>query len=48
MSQTQLIFEKQWLHALLLAVFLVGLVRVGRFHAVQVGQLWGVSTNAWL
>jgi protein-S-isoprenylcysteine O-methyltransferase Ste14 len=48
MSQVQLIFEKQWLHASLLAVFLVGLVWVGRFHAVQFGQLWGVSTKAWL
>jgi len=48
MSQVQLIFEKQWLHASLLAVFLVGLAWVGRIHAVQVGQLWGVSTAAWL
>ena len=48
MSQVQLIFEKQWLHGSLLAVFLVGLALVGRIHAVQVGQLWGVSTKAWL
>lgn len=48
MSQAQLIFEKQWLHASLLAVFLVGLVWAGRVHAVHVGQLWGVSTKAWL
>jgi protein-S-isoprenylcysteine O-methyltransferase Ste14 len=47
MAQIQLIFENQWLHALMLAVFLVGLVWVERIHAVQVGQLWGVSTKAW-
>jgi len=47
MSQAQLIFEKQWLHASLLAVFLAGLAWVGRIHAVQFGQLWGVSTVAW-
>jgi protein-S-isoprenylcysteine O-methyltransferase Ste14 len=48
MSQVQLIFQKQWFHALLLAVFLVGLGYVGQIHAVQVGQLWGVSTAVWL
>ena len=48
MSQVQLIFEKKWLHASLLAVFLIGLAWVGRIRAVQVGQLWGVSTVAWL
>src|SRR4030042_6440108 len=47
MAQLQLIFEKQWVHASLLAVFLVGLTWVGRIHAVEVGQLWGVSTKAW-
>jgi protein-S-isoprenylcysteine O-methyltransferase Ste14 len=47
MSRVELIFEKQWLHALLLAVFLVGLGWVERINAVQVGQLWGVSTVAW-
>jgi len=48
MSRIQLIIEKQWLHASLLAVFLVGLGLVGRISAVQAGQLWGVSTAAWL
>jgi len=48
MSQVQRIFEKQWLHASMLAVFLAGLGFVGRVDAVQVGQLWGVSTLAWL
>lgn len=47
MSQAQRIFEKQWLHASLLAVFLVGLGLVGRIDAVQAGQLWGVSTKIW-
>jgi protein-S-isoprenylcysteine O-methyltransferase Ste14 len=48
MSQVQLIFEKQWLHASLLAVFLAGLALVRPTNAVQVGQLWGVSTATWL
>jgi len=48
MSQLQLIFEKQWLHASLLTLFLVGLGFVGQINAVQVGQHWGVSTAAWL
>ncbi len=47
MSQIQLIFERQWLHASLLATFLVGLAWVGRIDAVRVGQLWGASTKGW-
>jgi protein-S-isoprenylcysteine O-methyltransferase Ste14 len=47
MSQIQLIFEKQWLHVSLLALFLVGLGLAGRIDAVQAGQLWGVGTAAW-
>lgn len=47
MSRVQLIFEKQWLHASLLVLFLVGLGLVGQINAVQVGQLWGVDTAAW-
>ena len=48
MAQIQSIFEKQWLHASLLAVLLVGLGLVGRIDAVQVGQLWGIGAVAWL
>jgi protein-S-isoprenylcysteine O-methyltransferase Ste14 len=48
MSKIQLIFEKQWLHASLLAFFIVGLGLVGRIDTVQVGQLFGLSTAAWL
>jgi protein-S-isoprenylcysteine O-methyltransferase Ste14 len=47
-SQAPLIFERQWIHALLLAVLLIGLAWVGGIHVVQAGQLWGVSTVAWL
>ena len=47
MSQTRLIFEKQWLHALLLAALLAGLAIVGRSDRVQRGQLWGVTTPSW-
>ncbi len=47
MSQTGLIFEKQWLHGLLLAALLAGLAVVGRWDDVQRGQLWGVTTPVW-
>ena len=47
MSQTGLIFEKQWLHGLLLAGLLAGLAVVGRSDDVQRGQLWGVTTFVW-
>ncbi len=47
MSQAQLIFEKQWLHALPLAVLLAGLAAISRFAQVRMGQLWGVSTPVW-
>jgi protein-S-isoprenylcysteine O-methyltransferase Ste14 len=43
----QLIFEKQWLHALLLAALLVALVQVGRIDSFHAGQLWGISTTVW-
>jgi protein-S-isoprenylcysteine O-methyltransferase Ste14 len=33
---------------MLLAVLLIGLAWIGSIHAVQAGQLWGVSTVAWL
>lgn len=48
MCQVQLIFEKQWLHASLLAVLLVGMGWVGRIDAVRVGELWRMSTATWL
>jgi hypothetical protein len=45
--RTQLIFERQWLHALLLAVLLVGLAVVSGSDGVRGGQLWGVTTPVW-
>ncbi len=48
MSQTQLIFEKQWLHASLLAALLTGMVVVNGFDGVRTGQLWEVTTPVWL
>jgi hypothetical protein len=48
MSHTQLIFEKQWLHVLLLAALLAGMVLVTSHDDVRTGQLWGVTTPFWL
>ena len=48
MSQVQLIFERQWLHALLLAILLAGVMLVTGYDGVVAGQLWGVSTLFWL
>ena len=48
MSQTLLIFERQWLHALLLAALLAGMVLVTGFDGVRTGQLWEVATPVWL
>ena len=48
MSQAQLIFEKQWLHASLLAVLLAAMVLVTGYEGVRTGQLWGVTTPVWL
>lgn len=47
MSQAQLIFERQWLHALLLAALLAGVALVSGFDSTRTGQLWGVTTPAW-
>ncbi len=47
MSNIKLIFEKQWLHAPLLAVLLVWLLLVTGIKGFQAGQLWGVSTSSW-
>jgi len=48
MSQIQLIFEKQWLHGLLLAVLLAGMVLVTGNDDVRAGQFWGVTTPFWI
>jgi len=46
-SRISLIFEKQWLHATLLAALLVGVAMVSGFDSIHIGQLWGVPTLAW-
>ncbi len=47
MSQTQLIFEKQWLHALLLAALLAGMAMVSIYDNVHAGEFIGVTTSFW-
>ena len=47
MSRRRLIFERQWLHASLLAILLAGLAGASGFDGVRSGQLWGVSTPVW-
>lgn len=48
MSQARLIFERQWLHALCLAVLLAGVRMVCGYDGVRFGELWGVATPVWL
>ena len=47
-SRTQLIFEKQWLHASILLALLVGVALVSRLASVRSGYLWGIGTPVWL
>jgi hypothetical protein len=47
MPSLRLVFERQWLHVLLLVVLLVPLVAASHNEALQTGQLWGVSTPTW-
>ncbi len=42
-----LLFEKQWLHASLLAVLLFGLAVVSGLDVVRSGQLWSIATPVW-
>jgi hypothetical protein len=48
MSRCRLIFEKQWLHLLLLAALITGLVWLSRAGSLHSGNLWGVTTMQWL
>lgn len=48
MSRTQLILEKQWLHAVLLAALLAGLAWASGHERMQAGMLWGLGTPEWL
>jgi len=46
-TRLALIFERQWLHAVLLAVLLAPVVVLSRVESVQSGQLWGIGTPFW-
>jgi len=48
MARYRLIFEKQWLHLLLLAVLIAGLAGFGRYNSLQAGNLWNVTSLDWL
>jgi len=48
MSQAQLILEKQWLHASVLAALLVGVALASGADNFRSGQIWGVTTPVWL
>jgi protein-S-isoprenylcysteine O-methyltransferase Ste14 len=47
-SQIKLIFERQWIHASLLAFLLIGVSLSGKLDGMQAGRLWGMSTTEWL
>jgi hypothetical protein len=47
LSQPGLIFEKQWLHILILAALLAGMVLLSASERMNTGSLWGVGTGAW-
>lgn len=44
---SQLIFERQWLHAVLLALLLVAVAWASRWEACQAGKLWGIGARSW-
>jgi hypothetical protein len=48
MTKTKLIFEKQWLHVMLLAVLLAGISVCSDLPAVRAGQFLGITTPVWL
>ncbi len=45
--QFQFIFEKQWLHLLILAGLITGLVLLSASDSFQAGSLWDVGTMIW-
>ncbi len=47
-SRARLIFERQGLHASLLAVLLVAVGWASALPRVQAGRIWGVGSTAWL
>jgi hypothetical protein len=47
MPFVQLVFERQWLHASLLAVLLLGAALTCGLDGFRDGQLWGIDTIKW-
>lgn len=47
MKGFRLIFEWQWLHALLLAILLAGAAPAARLEGMRFGELWGIATPVW-
>jgi len=47
MSRILLIFEKQWLHALLLAILIIGALQAFKLDEMRIGEFCGISTPQW-
>ena len=47
MSKLHLILERQWLHALLLVLLLIGVALSSNLDDMGDGALWGISTTQW-
>ena len=47
MSRIKLIFERQWLHALLLAALLTGALQAFKLDEMRIGEFCGISTPQW-
>ena len=47
MPRLQLVFEKQWLHLLLLAILLMGVTWVTQLDHMNIGMFLGIQTPEW-
>lgn len=47
MSKLNLILERQWLHASLIAVLLIGASLAAKLDGMKAGMFWGISTPQW-
>lgn len=48
LPRMDLIFEKQWIHYLVLGILVIPLAFFSRFEGVRAGSLWGIGTPSWL
>ncbi len=48
MARMGLIFERQWIHYLILGILVMVLAFFSRFEGVRAGSLWGIGTPSWL